>query len=382
MIIRAVNNLDSISPYSQLANPTAIGAGTFTVKNINSFNPSYGVQIGKTGEEQSEVLILSSGAISGSTVVATGTARFPHPENTPIYSIRYDQIVFERSTAGTAGTASPMTNGTVTITPDSPYTYFDDATGALTYAYRSYFRNSVSGDVTAESDWMTPDGLSFYSLGRIRDRIKRKLMSSNYIKDDQTIDDWVNEWLETMNNTIIDVNKDYAMGSTSVAYAAGAERGTITASDFKEARRLWFTYNGSDYYLMRKMAITGYSPQDTFNDTHPYFYYAGDNVIGRKPAETAGTASIEYYKIPTQLDNDTDELSFSMRAYTKTFVDYALSQAYYLDEKNVMGDKFLGEANAGMEKFRLEMTPRSKTGPQFITTVEALDGEDNMDLLI
>src|SRR5258706_5875821 len=178
MIIRAINNLTINAPKTYLASNISAGTNVLPVRNINSFNTSWAVQVGETGEAQTEILLLTNSVPSGTLGTSTANCAYDHPADTPIYAIKYDQLVFERSTAGTLGTASPMTNGTVTIQANGSQTIFDDTTGVSTYAYRTYFQNSILLTVSSESDWITPAGFSFYSLGKMRQRTKDKLVSA------------------------------------------------------------------------------------------------------------------------------------------------------------------------------------------------------------
>ena len=98
--------------------------------------------MGERGHEQTEVLVLSGDPGNGTLGTTTAVSRYEHPADTPIYAIKYDQVVFERSTDGTAGTASPMTGGTVTYQADGTVTEFDDTSGSASYAYKTYFKNS------------------------------------------------------------------------------------------------------------------------------------------------------------------------------------------------------------------------------------------------
>ncbi len=377
MIVKIQNNLDQTSPFSFLSNGEASGAATARVKNINAFSASDAVQVGKSGEELSEVALLGTAVPSGTALTLLGTLRYDHATDTPIYDIKYDQVVFEVSTTGTAGTALPITGGTVTITPDSSETIYDHTSGLTTYAYKAYFRNSATFGTTSESDWLTSSGFSFYSLAKIRDRVKRKLFSASYIKDDQTINDWVNEWLETMVNGAINVNQDYLMGTLNVGFSGTAELGTITASDYKDVARVWYTTNGVDVYKAGKLKDRDIYPSQAFNETHPYYYFKGDNVIGRKPADASGTLQIDYYKLSPVLVNDADELPVSIRPYTKSFVDYGMAQAYSMDLKEGLAKSYNTEAQAGYGKFLSEITPRSMTGPTNVTLVASVDGDDN-----
>lgn len=377
MIIKTLNNLDQFSSFSFLSNGESVGAGTIRVKNINAFQPNWAIQLGATGEETSEIVIAGAGAISGTAVVITGTTRYDHQVDTPVYATKFDKVVFMRSTAGTAGTATAMTDGTITITPDSQYTQFDDTSGAVSYAYKTKFRNSVTAEESSDSDWITSSGYTFYSLAKMKSRIKAKLFGNDFIKDDTTIDDWINEWLERMTNAAIKVNKDYSLGTVDVAFGTSG-LGTITATDFKEVRRFWTTYDGVTYAQSTKIAINDFLPEETFVNTRPVHFFQGDNIFGVKPYGTGGTARLVYYKTSPVLVNDTDELPVSMRNYTKSFVDYGLSQARYTDEKQGIARDFLASAEAEMERFIQEITPRSKTGPQYITMTDAMTGEDGV----
>lgn len=381
MIIRARNLLDNQAQWSYLDTAYAKGVSTVTVKNPNGYAASWAVQFGKTGEEQAEIILLGTSAISGNTLVFATTTLYAHPADTPVYAVKYNQIVFERSTAGTSGTASAITGGTVTIHPDSLYTDYDDTSGSTSYAYKTYYQNSVTAEMSPESDWLTSDGFSFYSLAKMRERIKRKLISANYIQSDELIDDWINEWLEQMTNAAISVNKDYSIGTVDISYSGTAQLGTITSSDFKEIRKVDYTQDGSSWYSSTKMDLTGFQPDQVFSETHPYYYYQGDTVLGRRPADTSGTARVYYYKQSTKLTNDTDEIPVSMRNYTKSFVDYGYAQACLLDQKDEKGFNFLNIAKAELELFKTEIAPRAKSGPQYINIVAPLSTEDDSELI-
>lgn len=376
MLIKVANNLADVAPYSYLTNATVSGAGTIPVKNINQFTASWAVQIGATGQEQSEIMVLSASAPSGTALVTTGTALYDHPADTQIFAIKFDQAIFKRSTSGTAGTATAMTNGTVNLTPDSLYTVFDDTSGASNYAYRVAFYNSVTTETSADSDWLTPDGYSFFAKAKIRERIKSKLFNADFIRNDSIIDDWINEWKERMDNTAVDVNKDYSLGTVDVSFSGTAELGTISEAGFKDIRRVWMTNDGVSFFQATKMAVNSYDPNQIFSSTHPYYYMLGDNVIGRKPTDSSGTARIVYYKYSTPLVNDTDELPVVMRSYTKSFVDYGLSQAFSLDDKQTQATQKYKEALAELDRFKMEISSRLKSSANTIQLVEEVTGDD------
>lgn len=376
MIIRVQNNLADFSEKSFLSFPESAGVGTIRVSNINAYASNWAVQIGATGQEQSEIKLIGAGAISGTSLVLTANTSYSHPVDTPVYAIKYDQIIFKRSTSGTSGVATALTDGTVSIKPDSLHTVFDDTTGASTYAYRATFRNSVTGDVSTDSDWITPAGFNWYALANIRERVKSKLFSAGYIKDDAEIDSWINEHLESMNAAAVDVNEDYALGTVDVAFAASTGLGTITSSDFLFPVRIFITYDGVNYFQGGKMKHNDYAPNEVFNATHPYVSFRGDTVFEVKPNETAGTASIVYQRLFTPLTNDTDEIPMYMRNHTSGFVSAALAQALKKDDKWQEAKAEEAVAVRQLQAFKVAISPRMRTGQTFIDMIEATSGDD------
>lgn len=371
-LIRAQNSLQSIATKTFITDPVTAGGTSFPVKNINTFDANWAIQVGNVGEERSEIKIISS--VSGLNLLTTGTATFDHPTDTPVYAVKYDKVIFKRSTAGTAGTATAITNGTVTIQPDQLFTQFDDTTAQSGYAYKASFLNSVTAEETADSDWLTTTGYSFYSRARIRERIKGKLYDAGFIQSDETINDWINEWLENMNNAAIHVNKDYSMGTANVSFGT-AGLGTVTATDFKDLRKVEVSLDGDNWYMAQRINQTDFYATQQFAISMPAYYPFGDKVYGFKPDGVAGTARISYYTMASTLDDDGDELPTVMRSYSKSFVDYGLAQALQVDGKPSEAEKKLNKAEQALSLFVSDITPRSNSGPQYIHVTDDISGD-------
>jgi len=371
--VKIPNSLQNTASQSFITTAVTAGGTIVPVRNINSFTANYAIQIGNIGEERSEIKLISS--ISGLSLNTTGTTTFDHPTDTPVYNIKYDKVIFKRSTVGTAGTAVALTNGTITIQPDQTYTQFDDTTAQTTYAYKASFYNSLTAEESADSDWQTPSGYTFYSRARIRNRIREKLFSSDFIQSDDTINDWINEWLENMNNAAVHVNKDYSLGTADISFGT-AGYGTITATDYKDIRRLWVATSGNSFYSAQRISQTDFQPEEVFPSSQPAYYPFGDNVFGVKPDGVMGTARISYYKLSTVLVNDADELPVSMRGYSKSFVDYGLSQALQVDGKPSEAQAKLEVAQQALSLFVSDITPRSNSGPRFIKILDEVSGDD------
>ena len=358
-------------------NTEAAGTTVFRLRNTSGLGSSFAIQIGETGEEQTEVLLISGappavGTLGTTTVAST----FEHPADTPVYAIKYNQVVFERSTTGTAGTATPMTDGTITYQANALQTTFDDATGSVTYAYRTYFRNALlTPAISLESDWITTAGFSFYSLAKLRERTKGKLWNADFLTDD-VIDDWTNEFKDKLTNSAIQTNEDYSMGTVDVGFGT-AGLGTITTTDFKQARRVWVTYDSTNFYQSTKMDANDDFPDRNYLSTHPYHYWFGNTILQVNPPESGGTARIMFYRMGTPMQNDTDELPLFMQGYTDSFVEYNLLQAQYKDGKVSMSEKKLAE-QVLVKDFVDQLAPRDKTSTEMIDITDAISGEDNL----
>jgi hypothetical protein len=375
MIIKVKNTQTIDAPRSFLATSPAAAGTALTVKNISGFSNGWYAQLGETSGEKTEIKAVN-GAPSGSTVPVAALS-FTHPIDTPVYSVKYNQIVFKVSTTGTAGTAVALTNGTVNITPDWDFTQFDHTTGSASYAYKTCYRDSVGGAVSPDSGWLQSSGYSQYSLAHMRNRVKGKLSNNTEVKD-ADIDDWLNEWLETMNNAAVSVNESYAEGTANVSFSGTAQEGTITDADFKYVEKVEYTEDGTNWYVANKTEWQAIHPTDVYSSTHPFYYMRGENIIGRLPHSNNGTASVTFYKMQTKLQDDTDELPNPMRSYTNSFVKWATGQARRIDKEYSVATEMEISALNDLEKFKQEISPRDKGGPQYIEFVDDLGGEDDL----
>ena len=89
--IRVKNNLAVNAPKTYLTTLGTVGTNIFNWKNASQFSASWAIQLGETGEEQTEVLILGTAAVSGTAGTTTANSLFEHPADSPIYTIKYNQ---------------------------------------------------------------------------------------------------------------------------------------------------------------------------------------------------------------------------------------------------------------------------------------------------
>jgi hypothetical protein len=377
MLLSVANNLID-SPYvvnTYTDSTLGAGDGTIPVKNINSFQNQYAIQIGNTGEAEAEVKVLG-GVPSGNNLVVSGTLRFDHAIDVPVYQIHYDKVIFKRSTAGTAGTASAL--ATVSMTPNLYATEYNDSSGAATYAYKTQWYNSVSGDVSAESDWFVPGGPSWYSLQKLRSRGTTALYNANYLPKGGAVDDWINEWVELMTNAALKVNQAYSMGTTQYSFGT-AGLGTVTEPLFKYAAKIELTSDGVTWTRSNEIPLNRFGDSSIYAATNPRHYWQGDSVFGVLPFGNAGTARMSLGKLHTVLVDDGDELPQFLKGYTTSCIEYLLYRAYDLDQKTESADRHYARMDKGKMEFIAEITPRDYTGIKLIDMVDGGTGrEDDM----
>ena len=108
MIIQTRNFLTS-EPWVPITRSTHLEvAGTNVIRweNPNAFQASWAVQIGDTGEEQSEIMLLSASTPNGTAGTMTANSLYEHPADTPVYGIKYNQVVFQHYLGGTTASGT------------------------------------------------------------------------------------------------------------------------------------------------------------------------------------------------------------------------------------------------------------------------------------
>jgi hypothetical protein len=382
MLINLTNSLTQTPGIQLTYVATAVSAGgtQSPVRNVGGFNANWAVQIGQTGEEVSEIMLISSSPsgtmlnFGTSPSHTAGTLLFGHAQDTPIYQIHYDQLILNRSTTGTAGAFSAI--ATISLQPDNQYTQYNDSTGAVGYAYYAQYYNSVTGETTGSSSIFTPGGPTFYSLQKIRQRIKDKLYSAGYVRDDSLITDWINECYEDLTNSAIKVNQNYMLGTSQYGFGTSG-LGTITDSFYKQPIKVEITYDGVTFIPSRKMEVRSFAESDYFAINAPRHVWLGETVFEILPHIQSGTAKITYSQRFTPLVNDSDELTQTLKAYTGAFTEYCLGVAYGLDQKDAESQQHYQIYGQKKQDFISEITPRDLTGAETIDIVESVSGTED-----
>jgi len=376
MLIRAKNNLTDFAVSETFLALAGTAAQTiFTLQDATGFKKDYAVQIGETGNEKSELLMIS-GTPGNQLATASAGAKFAHPADIEVYCYYYNKVIFYKSATGTAGTSSAITGGTLDIDVNNQYTIYNDTSAVSTDAWQTAYYNSVLDVTSSKSDWITFTGFQAYSLSGLRERAKK---NTNAEIPNDTWNSWMQEWQQEMNNGAVKVNKDYSMGTIDIAMSGTTQEGTITAEDFMKPRRVWMI-DTQGTFRATYVKYNNFYPDENFNNMAPRYYFRGNNVIGRLPHDADVTVRIAYDSAGTLMTTDADLLPLPMRPYWKSFIDYALSRAYrHPSIKDRTGaENMERQAYQLRDRFIQDITPRDLTSQEMVKITES-EGLENAE---
>lgn len=162
MIVTAYNPDTRSLEKTFLSSDHAEGVGDLNVKNNDRFATSQRILIGAAGHERSEVA-TTDGVTDEEAVSLSGTTKFAHNADDPIYVLEYDKIRFYRS-AAVDGVYSLLATVDIDVDNHDGVTRYDDTTGTSTHWYKVKHYNSVT---LAESDFSDPIQAGGYPAGSI-----------------------------------------------------------------------------------------------------------------------------------------------------------------------------------------------------------------------
>jgi hypothetical protein len=300
---------------------------TLNVKNGVGLDSTGLIMIGEPGVDRSEIVVISAATYNTLTVSAI---KFPHPANTPVRIVKYNQIKVYVSTTGLAGAYS--LDSTIDITPDRIITVFYDADGDASYYYKvSYFNSSKSWE-TPQSSAIPGTGITFYSLKKMGERVITLFgdTAQKVLKPLQVYD-WLNEINQKLELVAIRADKNYIITPLATqAFSSGVDK-YAKPDNFFHLRRLDVSYTtgtpDSSFKKAKRTQINTGQPTDVISTENPKYYDEGDNWVF-KPSPTAGGYRAWYVPIPTVLESPTDEPRTFLKPYTDIYTDYCMMRAY------------------------------------------------------
>jgi hypothetical protein len=318
------------NPKTFIDNPNGILAGaiSITVKNTSGFSPYDLILLGNYGDEDAEIVRISS--ISTNTFFVTPTS-FAHEQETPITKIDYNQFKVYKSTTGINGTYNLV--ATKALNVDERNNFYEEFNVSSTDYFKFSYYNSYS---TIESELSSPisaSGFSFETLKYIQDRILILFgdLNEEKIKRDY-ITDWLNEYYESLQIRLAGGSSGRFVSSADIS-VNNSKTVDLSSYNILQLFLVEFSTDGTDFDNL----LLPINFQDEFSETdltrpiYAYFKVIGNTMYFED--EITGTIRIWYWSAPTRLSDETDTLVMPFGYSTEAFVNYGTARAYEKDRK-------------------------------------------------
>jgi hypothetical protein len=234
MLIKIRNPIESVKEKSALADDVDAGERAISILNTSGFADNDYILIGKMGEEQTELIQIST--VSGSdTLNLSSNLSHNHTNGTPISVIPYDVIEFSRRTTPTGAFAVLSTQD---IRPDNLETVLEDTAGQAGYYYRARFQNSHTGNYSDYSGIIPATGFSTKAVKAMIDTVLRRTEDT---KGDFTTREQVKQDLnyayQEIINALIQASSEYYLKRIEIPTEDYQHEYTLPA-DFREIKEI------------------------------------------------------------------------------------------------------------------------------------------------
>jgi len=301
IVLKADNRtLTEDSKVTFLSDNTLSGTSSLTVTSNSGFNVNDYALIGDFGQEDAEIVKVSSVTLPRSINLTSNTV-FAHSESTKIRRILYNKARFYRTVNTTFSAGTPL--GSVDIDAQSIYTFYEDTVNGTGYGW-FIFLNSTSLSNSSPSNPIPYAGFEDNSAKSIIESFLSSMSNSDakLISFDQAFR-WLTEGYSIAYNelnlsnqeyttpavypiSITAGTQEYALPSNfskliSVSDADGADLDYIKQRDIRE----YLNLNSGSSNLNRRFYEAGSTPR----------YYIRERYIGFVPLATTGTTYYIYY---------------------------------------------------------------------------------------
>lgn len=313
---------------THLSADAAASATSSTVENNTGFATNDLVVFGKMGEENSEIVTLTS-ATGSTTLGHTGGLTFAHSARTIVSEIKYNQAEVYSSTSET-GTYSLL--ATVSLAVDEAYTIYNDTTGTSSTWYKIRYKNSVATTYSDYSDAVQATGYLDDSLFSMTEEILEeygdpdaKEVSRNRIKR------ILKSGVRNLLLKIIALYPDYHRNYTTQALTSGTATYDLPTR-FLGFFRVDVNYGGStatDAYKVETFESEAEGePDTTYSKYNPRVFFRGDTFgLRPTPDSSSGYAFLWYWDYPAVMDSDADVHGLPYGA-RECLVSYALFRLF------------------------------------------------------
>jgi len=317
-----INHPDLKTSKTRLSADVAASATSSTVENYQGFATNDYVVFGKLGEENTEIVLLTS-VTANTTLGHTTGPVFAHPARTPVSEIKYNQAKIYTASSET-GTYSLLT--TIDLTPDEDYTVYDDTTGTSATWYKIKYYNETTEALSSFSDPVEGVGYTEDSLYSMTDEILEEFGDPDSKEvSRKRVRNVIRGAVRKLTLELIKVLPDYRRQYTTQTLESGTATYDLPTR-FLAFQRVDVNYSGTSatnaYKAMFEDESEG-EPDTTYQETDPRVFFRGDK-FGLRPTPTGtGTAFLWYWDYPEIMteENDVHGLPYGAR---EAIVSYSL----------------------------------------------------------
>ena len=287
----------------------AADATTATVENTSGFASGEYVVFGKPGQEQTEIVLLTS-VTPETTLGHTTGPTFAHKVETPIHEIGYNQIEVHYATSET-GTYALLT--TIDIQIDQKKTVYEDPNATSTRWYKVRFKDE---DDTLYSPYSIPVQGTGWTSSSLRGMTDQILTEANLTGDAGTrerIRRLLNQEVKQLCLAISKLHTTVLTTYTTQSLTASTYQYDLPTR-FLRFKKVDISFDGSTYHRAWFESETEGLPDTTYYTSVPYVYRRGSE-FGIRPEDditSSGVAKLWYDAYPTEMydANDTHGLPY------------------------------------------------------------------------
>lgn len=326
IVLRADNRiLTAGMPYTYLTTNYASGVSSLVVSNTDNFAADDYILIQEIGQEQCELLKISTVTAATGTIVTTASSRFAHAESSRLIKIPYNQVRFFWTAAETYSEGDPVSSWT-DITPDSWFSQTEDATNTSGYGWFK-FRNETTAVESGNSNPIPYANFGRNTVKSILDGFYSSINNNDlqHISMDDAME-WLNEAHDEVKDALGMVNSslDASDGTDTITLASGTTEYSLASN----CGQILSVFYGSEGRMIDPVPITEVDKMDSsYYGTPEMHYFRRGSMIGFVPTPTeADTIYYRFIQTATDLNSYDDTISLPKKGFN-ILKDYMLYRA-------------------------------------------------------
>ena len=291
---------------TRLSADVAAAATSSTVENYQGFATNDYIVFGKLGEENSEIVLLTSVTANVTLGHTTGPV-FTHSARTPISEIKYNQAKIYSDTASTGEFTTLV--ATLDLMPDEDYTVYDHTTGTSATWYKVKYYNETTEAISSFSDPVEGVGYTETSLYSMTDEVLEEFGDSDTKEiSRKRVRSVIRAAVRKLTLELIKVLPDYRRSYTTQTLTSGTVAYDLPTR-FLAFQRVDVNYSGSvatDAYKADFESESEGEPNTIYQKTDPRVFFRGDTFGLRPTPDGTGTAFLWYWDYPEIMTEEND----------------------------------------------------------------------------